>query len=140
MVEIPENIKKLAIEAVKKKTLVMGTANKKFIPNAIPLSAVGYPKIIDDDKFVILDNYLLKTKENLEENPIACLTFWDPETREGYQVKGSIEIKSSGDLFEKIISDVKNKAPKLSPRAIVILKIKEVYNIKPGEDAGKRIL
>ncbi|MCP8306171.1 MAG: pyridoxamine 5'-phosphate oxidase family protein [archaeon] len=139
MVEIPEDVKKVALEAVKKKTLVIGTTNKKCIPNTVPLSAMGYPKIIDGDKFVIVDNYLYKTRKNLEENPFASLTFWDSETLEGYQVKGPVEIKSSGDLYEQIRSEIKSKRPKLPAKAIVILKVEEIYSVKPGSEAGKRI-
>jgi len=140
MVEIPEHIKKVAEEAVKKKTLVIGTTDKKCIPNTVPLSAIGYPKIIDSDKFVVIDNYLYKTRKNLDENPFASLTFWIPETHEGYQVKGPVEIKTSGDLYEKIRAEIKSKVIKLPAKAVIILKVEEIYSIKPGSEAGKRIL
>ncbi|MCP8315110.1 MAG: pyridoxamine 5'-phosphate oxidase family protein [archaeon] len=139
MVKLPEEVKKVAVEAVSKRTCVVGTTNKKCIPNAVPMSTRGYPKVLDDDKFVMVDNYLNKTRKNLEENPFATITFWNPETFEGYQVKGPVEIKSSGDLYEQIKSEIHAKRPDLPVKAIVILKVEEIYNIRPGSEAGKRI-
>ena len=139
MVNVPEEVKKVAVEAVSKRTCVVGTTNKKCIPNAVPMSTRGYPKVLEDDKFVMVDNFLDKTRKNLEENPFATITFWNPETLEGYQVKGPVEIKSSGDLYEQIKSEIHAKRPDLPVKAIVILKVEEIYNIKPGSEAGKRI-
>jgi predicted pyridoxine 5'-phosphate oxidase superfamily flavin-nucleotide-binding protein len=140
MVKVPEEVKKVAIEAVSKRTCVVGTTNKKCIPNAVPMSSRGYPKVLDDDKFVMIDNFLNKTRKNLEENPFATITFWNPETLEGYQVKGTVETKSTGDLYEQIKSEIHAKRPDLPVKAIVILKVEEIYNIKPGSEAGKRMV
>ncbi len=139
MVKIPENVKKVALEAIKKKTFAFGTANKKCIPNAIPVQCLQYPTVMNDDKFAIICNYFDKTIKNLQENPFASLAFWDPETREGYQVKGPVEIKYSGDLYEKITSEIRAKRSDLPLKAIIILKVEEIYSIKPGPEAGKRI-
>ncbi|MEM3069089.1 MAG: pyridoxamine 5'-phosphate oxidase family protein [Nitrososphaerales archaeon] len=139
MVKIPENVKKVALEAIKKKTFALGTTDKKGYPNAVPVACFQYPAVMDDDKFVIIHNYFDKTIKNLQENPFASLTFWDPETREGYQVKGPVEIKSSGDFYERITSEIRAKRPDLPLKSVIILRIEEIYNIKPGLEAGKRI-
>jgi predicted pyridoxine 5'-phosphate oxidase superfamily flavin-nucleotide-binding protein len=88
----------------------------------------------------MIDNFLNKTRKNLEENPFATITFWNPETLEGYQVKGTVETKSTGDLYEQIKSEIHAKRPDLPVKAIVILKVEEIYNIKPGSEAGKRMV
>ena len=120
--------------------VVFSTASKDGIPNAVP---IGAKKIIDDETILISNQYFDKTLKNIMENPRAGLTFWDIKTHEGYQVKGTITIETSGERFEKTAKWIeemgKAKKKPLKSKGSVILKITDVYCVTAGKDAGKKI-
>jgi len=98
-------------------------------------------KIIDDETILLSDQFFNKTLANLKANPKVAVTFW--EGFEGYQLKGSIVIETSGQRFEetaKWIEDLGNKAGfPLKSKGAVILKIDEIYGVAPGPGAGKQL-
>ncbi len=118
---------------------VLTTATLDGTPNAVP---VGAKKIIDDETLLISDQFLNKTLANMKNNPKVAVTFW--EGREGYQLKGSITIETSGARFEetaKWIEEMGNKAGfPLKSKGAVILKIEEIYGVSPGPGAGKKLV
>jgi len=114
----------------------LATATGDGAPNAVP---VGTKKIIDDETILLSDQFFNKTLANLKANPKVAVTFW--EGFEGYQLKGSIVIETSGQRFEetaKWIEDLGNKIGfPLTSKGAVILKIDEIYGVAPGPGAGK---
>ena len=80
-----------------------------------------------------------KTKKNILENPRVALTFWDPESRKSFQLKGSAVIETSGKIFTEEVMKYKARRPNSNPRGVVIIKIEEIYITEGGPDAGKRI-
>ncbi|RLF21550.1 MAG: pyridoxamine 5'-phosphate oxidase [Thermoprotei archaeon] len=136
MVKMPSQVIQLLEQVAPKSFCVFSTASKDGKPNAVPIIFV---KVLSDEEILIADNFFNKTRRNLEVNPQASLTFWNPETREGYQVKGKVEIYTSGPIFEKAIEVVKAVKPNLQTKAGVLLRVEEVYSIKPGPTAGERI-
>ena len=119
-------------------TAIFATSTPDGIPNAVP---VGAKKIIDNETILISDQFFNKTLENMKANPKVSLTFW--EEHDGYQIKGSVTIETSGNRFEetaKWIEEMGNKiGVPLKSKGAVILMIDEIYNLTPGPDAGKRI-
>lgn len=119
-------------------TAIFATLTPDGIPNAVP---VGAKKIIDNETILISDQFFNKTLENMKANPKVSLTFW--EEHDGYQIKGSVTIETSGNRFEetaKWIEEMGNKiGVPLKSKGAVILMIDEIYNLTPGPDAGKRI-
>ncbi len=117
---------------------VLATATCEGAPNAVP---VGAKKIIDDETVLISDQFLNKTLANLKDNPKVAVSFW--EGHEGYQLKGSVTIETSGQRYEetaKWIEELGNQigAP-LKSKGAVILKIDEIYALAPGPGAGKKL-
>ncbi len=117
---------------------VVATATPDGEPNAVP---VGAKKIIDDETILISDQFLNKTLANMKSNPRVALSFW--EGHEGYQLKGSITIETSGKRYEetaKWVEEMGNKAGfPLKSKGAVILKIEEIYGLAPGPGAGKKL-
>ena len=100
----------------------------------------------DDETILLVDNYFLKTRENLDRNPSAALTGWDLEekdgklaTRDGYQLKGRVRIEEAGPRYEAIKAELKAINPKFPVKAIVLLAVEAIYDVKSGPGAGKRI-
>ena len=137
MVNIPAEIKDILEKAAPKYTVAVGTSSKDAVPNAVP---VRFAKMIDDEHILIADNFFLKTRKNLEENRQVTVAFWDQETRNGYQVKGTAKIITSGAIYEDTVNWVHSLSPKYKTKAAVLVKADAVYNLKAGPDAGKKIL
>ena len=141
---IPENVKDCINRSAKGRRLILGTASKDGTPNAVP---VGIVQFADDETVVLVDNYFLKTRENLTQNPTIALTCWDLEekdgktvTRDGYQLKGRVRVEDEGPLYERIKAEVKSINPNFPAKAIVVVKVDEIFEVKSGPNAGKKIL
>ncbi len=119
-------------------TVAFATASADGTPNVVP---VGAKKIIDDETILISDQFFGKTLSNIKVNPKVALTYW--EGHEGYQLKGSVTVETSGRLFEdtaKWVEELsRKKGTVLKSKGIVILKIEDIYNVAPGPDAGKKL-
>ena len=122
----------------KRQNVVLATASKEGIPNVV---VVGAKKIINDETILISDQYFDKTLANMKENPQAAVTVWD-ET-EGYQIKGTATIETSGPRFEETARWIEDLGKKfnlpLKSKGAVILKITDIYTISPGSNAGQKI-
>jgi predicted pyridoxine 5'-phosphate oxidase superfamily flavin-nucleotide-binding protein len=118
--------------------VVLATATPGGIPNAVP---VGAKKIIDDETILISDQFFNKTLANLEANPQVTVTFW--EGHEGYQLKGSVIIETSGQRYEETARWIEKLSAKvgfpLKSKGAVILQIAEIYGVAPGPGAGKKL-
>jgi len=117
------------------KTIFLATASKDSTPNAVPIGAF---KLLDDETILISDQFFSKTLANMKANPKIALTWWGEKG--GFQIKGTVTIHTSGKIFEDDVAWVKSMKPNLNPKGAVVMKITEVFNIKPGADAGKKIL
>jgi uncharacterized protein len=135
MAKMTERMKELFDKV---RPVVLSTASIDGIPNAIP---VGAKKIIDDETILISDQFFNKTLANMKANCHVAVTYW--EGREGYQLKGSVTIETTGKRFEETarwIEEMSNKAGfPLKSKGAVIFKIEEIYGIAPGPDAGKKL-
>jgi len=123
------------MEAVERDLVFLATASNEGIPNVVP---IGFARPLDEDTILIADNYMNKTRKNLEENPIISLVTKDA-TKCPFQFKGKIEIFTSGKYFDIVTEWGQNAMTKLSPKAAILMKVEEIYSIQPGPDAGKQI-
>lgn len=135
MAQMTERMKEM-FEKVR--PVVLATATPDGTPNAVP---VGAKKIIDDETILISDQFFNKTLANMKANPKVAVSFW--EGREGYQLKGTVTIETSGKRYEetaKWIEEMGDKAGfPLKSKGAVILKIEEIYGLAPGPGAGKKL-
>lgn len=119
-------------------TAILATATSDGSPNAVP---VGAKQIIDDETVLISDQFFNKTLANMKSNPKVAVSFW--EGHEGYQLKGTVTIETSGKRYEetaKWIEELGNKAGQpLKSKGVVIVKIDEIYALAPGPGAGKKL-
>jgi uncharacterized protein len=123
------------MEAVEKDLVFLATSTNEGIPNVVP---IGFARPIDEETILIADNYMNKTRKNLEENPNISLVTKDA-TKCPYQFKGKIEIFEAGKYFDIVTEWGQNAMTKLTPKAAILMKVSEIYSIQPGPDAGKKI-
>jgi len=119
-------------------TYPFGTADGNGTPNLVPVNAV---KILDDETILVSDQFFGKTLNNIKENPRVAITFWDKF--EGYQVKGEAQIITEGKIFEETSEWIKRLGEKLGfplkSKGAIVIKVKEIYSVSPGPDAGKKL-
>ena len=115
---------------------VVATATKDGKPNAVPIT---FTKIISDDEILIMDNFMQKTRQNIDANPQVAISVWDMEGKKAFQFKGRARVESSGKTFDEGVQWVKSKSPQLNPKVAVIVKVDEIYITAGGPDAGKRV-
>ena len=117
------------------KLVFLATSSKDRTPNVVP---VGAFRILDDATLLISDQYFNKTLANLKENPKASISWWGEKS--GFQIKGTVTIHTNDEIFQQDVAWMKELRPQLKPKSAVILKITDVYHVKPGTEAGKKIL
>nr|WP_320160511.1 pyridoxamine 5'-phosphate oxidase family protein [uncultured Methanoregula sp.] len=117
------------------KIVFLATSSKSSMPNAVPIGAF---KLLDDETLLISDQFFHKTLQNLKENPQAVISWWGEKG--GFQLKGSTTLHTNDEIFRQDVAWMKELRPNLTPKSAVILKITDVFNLKPGADAGKKIL
>jgi len=135
MAEMSERMQELLIKVP---AAVLSTASLDGKPNSVP---IGSKKIIDNETVLFSDQFLNKTLANMKANPQVAVTFW--EGYEGYQLKGTVTIETSGQRFEETaawIEDLGNQIGfPLKSKGAVILNIEEIYAVAPGPGAGKKL-
>ena len=97
-------------------------------------------ELVDDETIWLTDNFMNKTLSNLRVNPKVAIYLWGPEIKGCYQVKGVAALKNSGPEYEEMKAKINKKNPALPARSLVIVKITEVFECKPGPTAGSKIL
>ena len=134
MVKLTQEIK----EAFgKMKIFPVATASKDGTPNVVP---IGVIELVSDDTIWITDNFMNKTLANLKANPKIAIYVWGPEVKGCYQIKGTASVKTSGKEFEEMKAKLNVKNPALPARSLIIVKITEVFECKPGPNAGNKLL
>jgi uncharacterized protein len=121
----------------KMKIFPVATASKDGTPNVVP---IGVIELVNDDTIWITDNFMNKTLANVKANPKIAIYVWGPEVKGCYQIKGTASVKTSGKEFEEMKAKLNVKNPALPARSLVIVKITDVFECKPGPNAGNKLL
>ncbi len=123
--------------AIRKSELFpFATASYSGEPNVIPIK---YVFIESDIELWLVDNYMLKSLQNLQQNPQAALYVNVPEDKICFQIKGEIEIQTKGADYERMKQVVHEIRSDLPARSLIVMRITEIYQCRPGNDVGKRI-
>ncbi len=134
MVKLTGEMKELF---AKVKVFPVATASKKGIPNVVPIAFVV---LASDDTIWIADNFMNKSLANVKENPHASIFLYDSDIKRCCQVKGTIEVKTTGSDYEKMKKMVHEKKPGLPAKSLLVMKITEIFECMPGPSAGKKIV
>lgn len=134
MVKLSEEMKTAFLKV---KIFPVATASKDGTPNVVP---IGFCQLVDDETVWIVDNFMLKSLENLKENPNIAIYVWGPDTGGCFQIKGKANVIYSGEKFEKMRSTVSAANPSLPAKTLIEVKITEVFQCAPGPSAGQKLL
>jgi len=134
MVKMPPDVRE-TIE--KQKPVPIATSSADGIPN---VALVGLLKILDDETILIADNFFKKTEANIKENPKLSLVVYDKDAKKAFQVKGSVELLTSGSIYNDTVKWVHSIRADLTPKAAAVVHVEEIYNTISGKHAGERIV
>ena len=102
---------------------VFGTVNAEGQPNVIYVNCVWR---LNEWQFVIADNYFHKTKANIEAGSEGALLFLS-STGGSYQVKGSIDYHTSGEVYETMKRWNDEMDPSRPGVGAAVVNVEEVY-------------
>lgn len=101
--------------------IVLTTVDKSGVPNAIYATCV---KKLSGSAIEICDNYFNKTRANIAAGSKGSLLFITG-AKKSYQLKGSFEYLTEGELVDDLPNWVDRKHPKV---AATVLHIEEIYS------------
>lgn len=114
-----------------KQLALIATASRDGTPNVAPK---GSMHVIDDETLAYAESTGVKTLRNLLGNPRVAVVVIDREKADGYQVKGTAELLTSGDLFAQVARRQEQRKRPV-PKRVVKIKIEEIYSVKTGMTA-----
>lgn len=132
MVKLTEEVKE-TVKGVK--NIFLATCSKAGVPNVIPMGAF---KVLDDETILLSDQFMQKSLTNMKENPRIAIAYWGEKG--GFQIKGTVTLHTNDQVFKDDVAWVKGIKATLNPKTAIVMKITDVYVVKPGPDAGKKIL
>lgn len=101
------------------------------------LAPVCFVKTINKDKLLIGVSFITKTVSNIKNG--SRVAVGNAAYPNGYMIKGSAEIMSSGNYFDDFKDRINKRfGGKIKPRAVLVVNAEEVYSLKPAE-GRKRI-
>ena len=106
-------------------------------PNAVP---VAFKDVTEDGKLVIGDVFLETTLNNINKNGKIAVSAADAETFEGYQIKGTAEYITEGEIVNKFKAMVEEmfKGAATAKGALIITPEKVIVTT-PGADNKKEL-
>ncbi len=114
----------------------LATASSSSVPNVIPIK---YVFIESEDELWLVDNYMLKSLENMQQNPHAALYVNVSEDKICFQIKGDIDIQTAGPDFERMTRMAHDIRSDLPARSLIVMRITEIYQCRPGINVGEQI-
>lgn len=119
MAALPKPIRQ-AFE-LKDEPKVMSTVDEDGVPNIIYVGCTG---VWDDERIIVADNAMSKTRANLLRGTRGGILFRDSEGR-AYQLKGVWEYHKEGEAFEQM---QRWNPPQYTGVAAVVLRIEEIFS------------
>ena len=125
---------KNAIE--KSELFPLATASDSGLPNVVPIKFV---LIENDDELWLVDNFMGKTLQNLQQNPVAALNVLIPNDNISFQIKGNTRIETEGENYQRMRDVVLKAKPDAPAKSLIIMDITEIFDCWPGNTIGQRL-
>jgi uncharacterized protein len=108
------------------KPCMVATANGKGEPNVSPKGSI---QVLDEEHLAFADVRSPRTRQNLKENPRACVLMLNSQEHKFYQFSGRAEYLTSGPLFDDMAAAMKRAMPTLpSVAGVVKIRVEEIRN------------
>lgn len=131
----------------------MNTLNetmKSFLAKQLPIQATvskeGFPdigpkrslRVYDDTTLIYNENTGGQTLQNILDGSKIAVAVIDREALDGYRFIGRPKIFNSGAPYQNALAFAEKAAMK-PPKCAVLIHIEEIYTLRSGSTAGKKI-
>ncbi|MEW5920032.1 MAG: pyridoxamine 5'-phosphate oxidase family protein [Bacillota bacterium] len=134
-----KEVKELATITEDMKALVssgrclLATAGKEGRPNIGPKGSVV---VLDDSTLAYGELTGKQSYKNVQDNPLVSIAVVDYDKFTGYRFSGTVEIETSGELYELFAARfAEMKLPR--PAAAVKVKVEEIHDLSAANPGGK---
>jgi predicted pyridoxine 5'-phosphate oxidase superfamily flavin-nucleotide-binding protein len=114
----------------------LATASDSGLPNVVPIKFV---LIENDDELWLVDNFMGKTLQNLQQNPAAALNILIPDDNISFQIKGHTRIETEGENYQRMRDVVLKVKPDAPAKSLIVMDITEIFDCWPGKTIGQRL-
>lgn len=111
------------------------TVSKEGMPNNAPKRST---RILNDSTLIFNEGVGGTTYRNILDGSKVAVAVVNREIMDGYRFVGTPEVFTEGELYEKS-AELSIKAGMPKPKAVILIHVEEIYSLKPGPMAGKRI-
>lgn len=111
------------------------TVSKSGIPNNAPKRST---RVFDDETLIFNEGVGRTTYQNILDGSLDAVAVVNRELMEGYRFICTPKVVIEGEIYEKS-AEMSVKAGMPRPKAVILLHIDEIYNLKPGPMAGQKI-
>lgn len=118
---------------LKAESKALATLSLDGIINVVPVSTIT----IKDGKIILVNYFMEKTFENIISNKNMSLVAWTKMM--GYQIKGTIEYITEGDVFDEVVVWVKEILPDRLVKGIIAITPVEVFDIAPTKNSYQQL-
>ncbi|BBB44253.1 pyridoxamine 5'-phosphate oxidase-like FMN-binding protein [Mycobacteroides abscessus subsp. massiliense] len=114
---------------------ILATVTDGTTPNIGPKRSL---RVRDDRSLIFNENTGGQTLANIHAGSKVSVAVIDREALDGYRFVGSAQIHDSGPAFDNAVAFAQERGMK-HPRCAVVIDIEDIYTLKPGAGAGKRV-
>lgn len=111
------------------------TVSKEGVPNNAPKRST---RVFDDETLIFNEGVGGTTYKNILDGSKVAVAVVNREILDGYRFLGTPEVLTDGEIYERS-AEMSLKAGMPKPKAVILIHIDEIYSLKPGPMAGKRI-
>jgi uncharacterized protein len=113
----------------------IATVGKDGMPNVAPKRST---RVLDDQTLIFTEGTGGTTWKNIKEGTRVAVGVVNREILDGYRFVGTPEVITSGEIYDQA-AEMSQKMGRPAPYAVIKIHIEEIYSLKPGPLAGKRI-
>lgn len=113
----------------------LATVSKEGIPNNAPKRST---RVFNDETLIFSEGTGGTTYKNILDGSKVAVAIVNREILDGYRFLGTPEVITEGEVYERT-AEMALKAGMRKPMAVVLIHVDEIFSLKPGPMAGKKI-
>jgi len=122
-------------EMISTQQCFLATVTSDGMPNNAPKRST---RVFDDETLIFSEGTGGATYLNILGGSKVAVAVVNREILDGYHFLGTPEVLNDGAIYDKS-AEMSLKNGMTKPKAVILIHIEEIYSLKPGPMAGKRI-
>ena len=113
----------------------LATVSTEGVPNNAPKRST---RVFDDETLIFNEGTGGATFRNILDGSRIAVAVVNRDILDGFRFLGTPEVLTNGAVYEKA-AEAATKANMPKPKAAILVHIDEIFSLKPGPGAGKKI-